>query len=133
MCRKRADRPASSFDMNAARACRDVRPHIVYNMRSFNLEERWMAQRKRRKTARPKHSSAKTRGGRASLRARTVEKRHEDLQRAAFELFDRQIDRLWTSFVSACQQFARGYNTEIGALELIVESHPDSLLLTFSP
>lgn len=40
----------------------------------------------------------------------------------AFDLFDQQIDPLWDRLTNGCRHFARGFNQEMGAHQLLVES-----------
>jgi len=40
----------------------------------------------------------------------------------AFDLFDQQIDPLWDRLTNECRHFAEGFNQEIGAHQLLVES-----------
>lgn len=40
----------------------------------------------------------------------------------AFDVFDRQIDALWERLTNECRHFAQGFNQEMGAHQLLVES-----------
>lgn len=40
----------------------------------------------------------------------------------AFDLFDQQIDPLWERLTNECRHFAQGFNQEMGAHQLLVES-----------
>jgi hypothetical protein len=50
----------------------------------------------------------------------------------ASDLFDRQIDALWTGLGTQCQEFADGYNHEIGVRELDVYRHADLIVVRFA-
>jgi hypothetical protein len=50
-------------------------------------------------------------------------------QQQAFELFDRQIGPLWDRLEDQCRQFAQGFNQEMGANQLQVESNPAGLMV----
>ena len=44
-------------------------------------------------------------------------------------MFDQQIDSLWDRLANECRQFAEGFNQEIGAEQLRVESHPAGVMV----
>jgi hypothetical protein len=50
-------------------------------------------------------------------------------EKRAFEVFDRQIDPMWDRLTHECQQFAGGFNREMGAEQLRVESNPAGLMV----
>ena len=47
----------------------------------------------------------------------------------ALDLFDREIDPLWDRLTTGCRHFARGFNQEMGADQLLVESIDAGLLV----
>jgi hypothetical protein len=50
-------------------------------------------------------------------------------QKQALAIFDQQIDPLWNRLTDQCRQFARGFNQEMGADQLHVESNPAGLMV----
>ncbi len=50
----------------------------------------------------------------------------------AVKLFDEQIDSLWSQFGSECQEFAEGFNAEMGVSQLHVDSGPEIILAKFA-
>ena len=76
--------------------------------------------RKRKKPVR------KARGPSSRPRAGSVRDR-------ARAIFDQQIDACWRRLADACEQFARGYNHEIGAHDLQLQVAGDTLLMKFIP
>ena len=50
----------------------------------------------------------------------------------ALKLFDEQIDPLWGQLGRECQEFAEGFNTEMGAAQLHVDSGPEIILVKFA-
>jgi hypothetical protein len=50
-------------------------------------------------------------------------------EKQALALFDRQIGPLWDRLTDQCQQFARGFNQEMGADQLHVERNPAGLMV----
>jgi hypothetical protein len=50
-------------------------------------------------------------------------------EKRAFEVFDQQIDPLWDRLTNECRQFAAGFNQEMGADQLRVESNPAGLMV----
>jgi len=47
----------------------------------------------------------------------------------AFDLFDQQIDPLWDRLTNECRHFAHGFNQEMGAHQLVVESFDAGLMV----
>lgn len=60
--------------------------------------------------ARPKRGTARRKSSTPSAAQR------------AFDLFDQQIDPLWERLANECRHFAQGFNQEMGAHQLLVES-----------
>jgi hypothetical protein len=77
----------------------------------------------RGRTAAQKVRSARRRGPAVSPKARKA------AEQRAFELFDRQIEPLWGRLESECRQFAQGFNQEMGADQLRVESNPAGVMV----
>jgi hypothetical protein len=77
----------------------------------------------RGRTAAQKVRSARRRGPTASPKARKA------AEQRAFELFDRQIEPLWGRLENECRQFAQGFNQEMGADQLRVESNPAGVMV----
>lgn len=87
--------------------------------------------------ARPKAAAAKRQVGRKSQRAsrpRVSEERRRqlELKRRIDELFEQQIEGLWSKLGHECREFAEGYNHEIGTQHLDVQQHPDGVLVKFA-
>lgn len=78
------------------------------------------------RATRPKKRRTASRPRRSATRAR------EAARKRSFEIFDRQIDALWTRFTSECRLFAQGFNQEIGADQLRIEENPAGLLVRFT-
>jgi hypothetical protein len=76
--------------------------------------------------ARPGSVSAKARQGRVSAKAR------EAAEQRASAVFEQQIDPLWQGLAHQCLQFAEGFNSEIRAHLLQVESNPDTIVAKFA-
>jgi len=80
--------------------------------------------RNARRTAAPKvRSGRRQKGPTASLKERKA------AEKRAFEIFDRQIGPMWDRLSDRCRQFAEGFNKEIGADQLRVESNPAGLMV----
>jgi len=80
--------------------------------------------RKAARTASPKVGAGRRqKGPTASLKKRKA------AEKRAFEVFDRQIDPLWDRLANECRQFAAGFNQEMGADQLRVESNPAGLMV----
>ena len=47
----------------------------------------------------------------------------------AFDVFDQQIDLLWERLTNECRHFAQGFNHEMGAHQLLVESIDAGLMV----
>jgi hypothetical protein len=47
----------------------------------------------------------------------------------AFDLFDQQIDPLWDRLTTECRHFAQGFNHEMGARQLLVDSFDAGLMV----
>jgi hypothetical protein len=47
-------------------------------------------------------------------------------------MVDQQLEPLWSRFGTECQQFAEGFNYEMGSRQLHVECGPDTVLARFS-
>jgi hypothetical protein len=77
----------------------------------------------RGRTAAQKVRSARRGGPTASPKARKA------AEQRAFELFDRQIEPMWGRLENECRQFAQGFNQEMGADQLRVESNPAGLMV----
>jgi hypothetical protein len=77
----------------------------------------------RGRTAAQKVRSARRRGPAVSPKARKA------AEQRAFELFDRQIEPMWGRLENECRQFAQGFNQEMGADQLRVESNPAGLMV----
>ena len=98
-------------------------------------QKRRVARRKRR-TASQKGRTA-TRKGRAAVQPVRAAKQNRTAslkarraaEKRAFEVFDQQIDPLWDRLTNECRQFAEGFNKEIGADQLRVESNPAGLMV----
>lgn len=76
------------------------------------------ARRKATKTAKAAKS------GRPATRAA-----RQAAEKQALAIFDRQIDPLWNRLTDQCRQFASGFNQEMGADQLHVESNPAGLMV----
>jgi hypothetical protein len=84
------------------------------------------AKPKARLAGRREGSRAKAR--KAATPAGTKERR-KAAQKQAFEAFDRQIGPLWDRLEDQCRQFAQGFNQEMGANQLHVDSNPAGLMV----
>jgi hypothetical protein len=87
-------------------------------------QKRGTAPKKRRTPSQKGRAAA--RKGRAALQA--LQERSTAEQRA-FAVFDQQIDPLWDRLTNQCRQFAQGFNQEIGAHQLSVESIAAGLMV----
>ena len=56
-------------------------------------------------------------------------KERKAAEKRAFEVFDQQIGTLWDRLTTECNQFAEGFNREMGADQLRVESNPAGLMV----
>jgi hypothetical protein len=75
------------------------------------------------RTAAQKVRAARRQGPAASSKQRKA------AEKRAFDLFDRQIDPLWNRLENECREFAEGFNREMGADQLRVESNPAGLMV----
>ena len=81
--------------------------------------------------------SASQKGRRAAQNVRAAQRRRptasmnelKAAEKRAFDVFDRQIDPLWDRLTTECRQFAVGFNQEMGADQLRVESNPAGLMV----
>jgi hypothetical protein len=82
------------------------------------------ARAKPRRAERPR-ASAKRHGGASATRTTAAQKR-------AGEIFEQQVHSIWTRFGQECQQFAEGFNSEIGSQQLDVEATSDTVVARFA-
>lgn len=68
----------------------------------------------------------------ATQKRRTPQPSARKTRQRASDLFDRQIDTLWSGLGSQCQEFADGYNHELGIRELDVYRHADLIVVRFA-
>jgi hypothetical protein len=47
----------------------------------------------------------------------------------SLEIFDRQIEAVWTRFTGECRQFAEGFNQEMGSHQMQLEENPAGLMV----
>lgn len=69
---------------------------------------------------------AQRKRGTAPRKARTPSRKG---RQRAFDVFDQQIDPLWDRLTNECRQFAQGFNQEMGAHQLLVESISAGLMV----
>jgi hypothetical protein len=79
---------------------------------------------KRRGATRRRKASTRTRRAAPVTRATMAQKR-------AAQIFEEQIQDVWTRFGQECLQFAEGFNNEIGAHQLHVEVNSDTVVANF--
>lgn len=79
----------------------------------------------KRATARRHKGTKATKAGRPTA----TRQGRQAAEKQAFALFDRQIDPLWDRLTDQCRQFARGFNQEMGADQLHIESNPAGLMV----
>jgi len=90
-----------------------------------------MAQQKR-VTARRKVRTRSQKGRPAARKGRAATltlKERMTTARRAFDVFDQQIDPLWDRLTNECRHFAQGFNHEMGAHQLLVESIAAGLMV----
>jgi hypothetical protein len=87
-------------------------------------QQRGTAPRKGRTPSQKGRPSA--RKGRAATQAL---KERTTAEQRAFDVFDQQIDPLWNRLTNECRQFAQGFNQEMGAHQLLVESTAAGLMV----
>jgi hypothetical protein len=73
-------------------------------------------------------AAAKPRKAARSRRQSSAPKR-KAAQERGLEIFDQQIDAVWTRFTSECGQFAEGYNQELGSHQMQLEENPAGLMV----
>jgi hypothetical protein len=54
------------------------------------------------------------------------------LKKRRAETFEQQVQSVWSRFGEECRRFADGFNNEIGSRQLHVETHPDTVVVTFA-
>ena len=54
-------------------------------------------------------------------------RKQDDLQQRVFQVFAEQADSLWSRLADQCRQFADGFNKQLGAAELMVETDATTL------
>ena len=74
----------------------------------------------------PQKGRPAARKGRGATQA--LKERMTAAQRA-FDVFDQQIDPLWDRLTNECRHFAQGFNQEMGARQLLVESIDAGLMV----
>jgi hypothetical protein len=47
-------------------------------------------------------------------------------------MFEQQVQSVWSRFGEECHRFAEGFNNELGSHQLHVETHPDTVVVTFA-
>jgi hypothetical protein len=99
------------------------------------------ALQKRKKAAGSQQGSGRSAAYEGRTAARTVRaarqrqgmtaspKERKAAEKRAFEVFDQQIGPLWDRLTTECNQFAEGFNREMGADQLRVESNPAGLMV----
>lgn len=101
----------------------------------MSSSKRRTRQTKRRaalRTARSKPRMAKRRRASTKRRRAASATRVTAAQKRAAEIFEQQVHSVWTRFGHECQQFADGFNSEIGSHQLDVESNPDTVVARFA-
>jgi hypothetical protein len=68
----------------------------------------------------------------APSKRRTPAKRAAAVEQRAGAIFAQQIQAVWTRFGHECQEFAEGFNAEIGAHQLHVECSRDTIMARFA-
>ena len=95
--------------------------------KAVRQEGRKAGRQEGRKAGKSKGQKAK---GNVRRQGRTASpKERKAAEKRAFDVFDRQIDPLWDRLANECRQFAAGFNQEMGADQLRVESHPAGLMV----
>jgi len=61
-----------------------------------------------------------------------VAKARQAAEQRALAIFEQQIEPLWKAFAHECLQFAEGFNSEIRAYQLQIESNPDTVVARFA-
>ena len=74
------------------------------------------------------HEVSKARRNEGTKAGRQAE-RQQAAETEALALFDRQIGPLWDRLEDQCRQFAQGFNQEMGANQLHVDSNPAGLMV----
>src|SRR6185295_11142142 len=83
----------------------------------------------KRRTSAPKGRTAAPNVRARRQRPAASPKQRKAAEKRAFDVFDQQIDPLWARLENECRQFAEGFNREMGADQLRVESHPAGLMV----
>jgi hypothetical protein len=79
--------------------------------------------------------AARTGRDRTSTRVRRAAAPRIDtdtLKKRLAEIFEQQVQPVWSRFGEGCRRFAEGFNTEVGSHQLHVETHPDTVVVTFA-
>ena len=97
--------------------------------------------RSRKRLTRRTTGRTPSRAGRAKPRAprrrrstdspRTAAARIDALRKRVAEIFEQQVQSVWSRFGEECLQFAEGFNTAIGSHQLHVETNPDTVVVRF--
>jgi hypothetical protein len=103
---------------------------MAQQKRRIAPQKRRTAPRKGRSAAQKGRTAAqKVRAARRGQRPTASAKERKAAETRAFDVFDQQIDTLWNRLANECRQFAEGFNHEMGADQLRVESHPAGLMV----
>jgi hypothetical protein len=98
-------------------------------------QKRPVARKKGPTTPQKRRSAQKGRTSAQNVRAARRQgpaassKQRKAAEKRAFDLFDRQIEPLWNRLENECREFADGFNREMGADQLRVESNPAGLMV----
>ena len=83
----------------------------------------------------PSRSGAKPRTAKrraSSKRPHAAAAGIEALKKRVAEIFEQQVQSVWSRFGEKCHHFAEGFNNEIGSRQLHVETHPDTVVVRFA-
>jgi hypothetical protein len=86
--------------------------------------------RRRTPSLAAKPRTARRRASTKSRRAAAA--RIDALKKRLGEIFEQQIQSVWSLFGQECHQFAEGFNNEIGSHQLHVETNPDTVVVKFA-
>jgi len=102
----------------------------------MNRQKRRTSTKTRQSTAakrRVQSPGTKRRGAAAAKTKRAASKTRVAIaQKRAAEIFEQQINDVWSRFGQEFVQFAEGFNTEIGAHQLHVQINPDTIVASLA-
>lgn len=96
----------------------------------MNSRKRLTGRTTRRTPSRAGRAKPRTANRRTSTESpRAAAARIDALRKRVAEIFEQQVQSVWSRFGEECLRFAEGFNNEIGSHQLHVETNPDTVVV----